>query len=119
MNLCEVALGSNGSVSFCGQPVEIAAATDGRSEVVVGLRPESLELAGDGIPAFVEVVEELGADAYVFCNTSFGGEGETTRLVARTEARTAPGQGERVALRVRPGEAHVFDATSGKRLGPD
>jgi hypothetical protein len=40
-----------------------------------------------------------------------------TRLVARTEARLAPGQGERIALRVRPGEAHLFDAETGLRLG--
>lgn len=35
----------------------------------MGLRPESLEIGGDGgINAEVEVVEELGADAYAFCN---------------------------------------------------
>jgi hypothetical protein len=42
-------------------------AAQGRDAVVVGLRPESLELAADGVPARVQVVEELGADAYVFC----------------------------------------------------
>jgi multiple sugar transport system ATP-binding protein len=81
------------------------------AEVVLGLRPESLELGADGIPAEVEVVEELGADAYVFCTARLhdGSEGQT-RLVARAEAKAAPARGERVALRVRPGEAHVFDA---------
>ena len=59
MNLCEVPLGENGSVSLGGQPVELgaaAAAADGRSEVVLGLRPEALELGAEGIPADVEVV---------------------------------------------------------------
>ena len=38
------------------------------ASVVVGLRPESLEIDdADGIHAEVEVVEELGADAYAFC----------------------------------------------------
>jgi multiple sugar transport system ATP-binding protein len=118
MNLCEVAPGSNRSVSFCGQRVELTATTDGRSEVVLGLRPEALELAPDGIPAFVEVVEEFGADAYVFCSARLHeGAGGTARLVARTEARAAPSQGDRVSLRVRPGEAHLFDAETGERLG--
>jgi multiple sugar transport system ATP-binding protein len=116
MNLCEVAC-SNGSVTFAGQPLELPARLDGRSQVVVGLRPEALELGGEGIPAYVEVVEELGADAYVFCSAQLpGGEGGTTRLVARVEAKSAPEQGEQIALRVRPGEAHLFDAESGERL---
>jgi multiple sugar transport system ATP-binding protein len=116
MNLWEVTC-TNGSVTFAGQPVELPAPLDGRSHVVVGLRPESLELGGEGIPAEVEVVEEFGADAYVFCAARLrDGEGGMTRLVARTEARTAPGRGERIALRVRPGEAHLFDAQSGERL---
>jgi hypothetical protein len=42
---------------------------------------------------------------------------ESTRLVARTEARLAPALGERIALRVRPNEAHLFDAETGLRLG--
>jgi len=117
MNLCEVALGSNGAVSFGGQRVELSVPTDGRSAVVVGFRPEALELAADGIPAYVEVVEELGADAYVFCSARLhDGVDGTTRLVARTEARGAPAQGERVALRVRPADAHVFDPETGERI---
>jgi multiple sugar transport system ATP-binding protein len=117
MNLCEVALGSNGTVSFCGQRVELAVPTDGRSAVVLGFRPESLELASEGIPAYVEVVEELGADAYVFCSARlYEGADGTTRLVARTEARVAPAQGDRVSLRVRPSEAHIFEPETGTRI---
>ena len=114
MNLCEVASGSNGSVALGPERVKLRGApVDGRP-VVVGLRPESLEIAGQGIPARVEVVEEFGADAYVFCTAQLA-NGET-RLVARTEAKAAPERGERIALRVRPAEAHLFDAESGQRL---
>jgi multiple sugar transport system ATP-binding protein len=121
MNLCEVSLGANGAVSFGSEQVELgetqaaAARANGRTGVVLGLRPEALELAGEGVPARVEVVEELGADAYVFCVAEIGGE--SRRLVARTEARRAPGQGERITLRVRPNEAHLFDPDTGNRLG--
>ena len=82
---------------------------------MLGLRPEALELAGDGIPAEVEVVEEVGADAHVFCVAELAGE--RTKLAARTETRNAPARGSRVALRPKPEEAHVFDPVSGDRLG--
>ena len=118
MNLCELPLDSGGVVSMGPERVEVRGELDGRSQVVIGLRPEALELGAEGIPAEVEVVEEFGADAYVFCTAQVhAGAGGRTRLVARTEAKAAPARGERVALRVRPGEAHVFDAESGARLG--
>ena len=91
-----------------------AGASNGRRSLVLGLRPESLELAPEGVQARVEVVEELGADAFVFCVAELNGE--TTKLVARTEARRAPERGEHVALRPRAEEAHLFDAESGDRL---
>jgi multiple sugar transport system ATP-binding protein len=126
MNLCTVPLdsngaGANGAVSLGGATVELppgcaaAARARGCSEVVVGLRPESLELAPDGLAAEVEVIEELGADSYVFCVAEVAGDSK--RLIARAETRRAPERGARVALRPRPGEAHLFDPASGERLG--
>jgi multiple sugar transport system ATP-binding protein len=116
MNLCEVPVGANGSVAFGGAQVELphGVELDGRG-VTVGLRPEALELAGEGVPARVEVVEEFGADAFVFCSAEIGGA--ETRLVARTEARRAPAQGELITLRVRGEEAHLFDVETGERVG--
>ena len=109
MNLCTLPC-SNGAVSFGGSRIPVPA---GNGEVVVGLRPESLELAGEGLPAEVQVVEELGADAYVFCASALG------RLVARTEAKRAPARGERVALRPVAEEAHLFDAGGERVSGID
>jgi multiple sugar transport system ATP-binding protein len=120
MNLCTVSLGSNGSVSLgsvkLALPEALAAsnASSGRTALVVGLRPESLELAADGLPARVAIVEEFGADSYVYCDAHV--EGGEARLVTRTETRHAPARGDRVALRPKPGEAHLFDAGSGERL---
>ena len=111
MSTCTLAV-SNGSVELGGVRVPVEA--NGRPAVVVGLRPESLELAPDGVPAEVEVVEEFGADAYAFCVAQVGGE--DTKLVARVEARRAPERGERVKLQPKPGEAHVFDPETGARL---
>jgi multiple sugar transport system ATP-binding protein len=116
MNLCTLPL-TNGALSFGGVhvPVPRELAANGTTSLVIGVRPEALEVAPDGIAANVDVVEDVGADAYVFCSTELGGE--TTKLVARTEVRKAPKQGERVTLRPRSEEAHLFDAVSGERLG--
>jgi len=115
MNLCDVTC-EHGAVSFGGERVELGpAVANGSGAVVLGLRPEALEVGLEGLPARVEVVEEFGADAFVFSSAQIGGE--ETRLVARTEARRAPAQGERIFLRVKPEEAHLFDAETGERLG--
>jgi multiple sugar transport system ATP-binding protein len=120
MNLCRLPCSDDGSISFGG--VEIrppsgvngAAASNGRP-VIVGVRPEALELAPEGLAANVEVVEELGSDAFVFCSAELA-DGPT-RLVARVDARSAPARGERVSLRPSPEhEPHLFDADSGERL---
>jgi multiple sugar transport system ATP-binding protein len=113
MNLCTVPVVA-GTATLGDAGLALPGAVNGRTEVVVGLRPESLELAGDGIPGRVEVLEELGADVYAFCVAQLpGGE---ARLVARTETRHAPERGDRVSLRPRMEEAHLFDAGTGLRL---
>ena len=81
---------------------------------MLGLRPEALELAPDGLAAEVEIVEEFGADAFAFCVADVGGT--RTKLVARVDARKAPSRGERVSLRPNPAEAHCFDSDTGARL---
>jgi multiple sugar transport system ATP-binding protein len=114
MNLFEVPRGEQGC-SFCGIEVPLPSGlptTNG--SVVLGLRPEALDLAPGGIEARVEVVEEFGADSYVFCVAEYGGE--QVKLVARTEARSAPEREAKVSLCPRIQEAHVFDAETGARL---
>jgi multiple sugar transport system ATP-binding protein len=117
MNLCTLPLGANGTVSFgeVGVPLPANVSANGRTSLVLGVRPESLEVSPEGIPAKVDVVEDVGADAFVFCSTVLGGR--SMKLVARTEVRNAPKQGEQVTLKPRADEAHVFDPESGERLG--
>ncbi|MGH2932943.1 MAG: ABC transporter ATP-binding protein, partial [Gaiellaceae bacterium] len=112
MNLVTVPV-ANGSVSLGG--VSIPAPSGTWSSLVVGVRPESLQLAAEGIPARVDVVEEIGADAFVFCSSDVGGE--ETKLVARSPAKSAPERGARIALRPVAEEAHIFDPSNGARIG--
>jgi multiple sugar transport system ATP-binding protein len=113
MNLVTLPLGANGSVAF--GDVDVPVPGNGRDRIVVGLRPESLELAAEGVSAHVDVVEEIGADAFVFCTASVAGE--ETKLVARAGAKRAPERGERVSLRPVAEDAHLFDPVDGGRLG--
>ena len=120
MSLVEVALGLNGSCDLGGVgiplPVETAsaAAARGLARLLVGLRPEALRLSGEGIPARVEAVEVLGADAYVFCSADVAGA--DARITARADAREAPSRGDAVRLAAEGREAHLFDPESGERL---
>jgi multiple sugar transport system ATP-binding protein len=116
MNFLTVPLGRNGSVRVGGVDVPLPGGVraNGRDRITVGVRPEALELAAEGLGADVQAVEDVGADAYVFCTTSL--DGEEKRLIARSSARRAPARGERVTLRPVAGEAHLFDPVSGDRL---
>ena len=115
MNLVPLPL-EHGALSFGGVDIAVPdAVRDGHSELIVGLRPESLALAPDGCGAVVEVVEEIGADTHVFCAAKIAGR--DTKLVARVPTQFAPQQGERVHLRPTGDDVHFFDPKSGVRLG--
>ena len=93
--------------------------------VTLGVRPEDLEVAedGHGIDVTVDVVEELGADAYIYGSTKahqvdVEGEEEAAKpFIARVDGRRPPNKGETVYLAPKQGHVHVFDAESGLRLG--
>jgi multiple sugar transport system ATP-binding protein len=85
-------------------------------EVTMGVRPESLRLTGESEPGFtltVELVEELGADAYLHGRLAEGGD----RVVVRVDGRTPPRLGDSVRVGLRDaGEIHLFHPETGLRL---
>jgi len=84
-------------------------------EVTLGLRPGSLTVTDHGpVRAEVEVVEETGADAYVYCTADLG-DGPT-HLVVRCPSRAFPAKGERIGLAVTDPDIHVFDGATGRRV---
>jgi multiple sugar transport system ATP-binding protein len=116
MNLLEVPLGANGCF-FCDHEIPLPSGLEGvNGSVVLGVRPEALHLASEGIRAQVMVVEEVGADAHVFCVAEHAGK--EVKLVARSDARTAPQREENVFLQLEMDDAHLFDPESGRRLEP-
>jgi multiple sugar transport system ATP-binding protein len=111
-------------------PRAALAAADG-PEITLGFRPESLEVVADGtpgaIPVDVDVVEELGSDAYVYGTISGAGDAAASggaafsedagsQVIVRVDPRAVPARGSRIAVQIRPGEQHLFHAGSGERL---
>jgi multiple sugar transport system ATP-binding protein len=84
-------------------------------QVVLGVRPEDLELSAQGLPIEVDVVEELGADAYVYGRTRV--DDTEHQIIARVDGRRPPARGEVLHVTPRQGHVHLFDVGSGERLG--
>jgi multiple sugar transport system ATP-binding protein len=94
------------------------ASAEGLSEVTFGVRPESLHLVSSdepGVDLIVELVEELGADAYIYGSARIGGASE--RFIVRVDGRTPPAFGQTVKVAVRNlDEVHLFHPGTGLRL---
>jgi multiple sugar transport system ATP-binding protein len=84
--------------------------SEAAGEVVVGVRPEHLELAGVGVEMEVDVVEELGADAYLYGRITSAETTAGQSVIARADGHDPPQRGSRVRLHPQPGHLHFFDA---------
>ncbi len=123
MNLVAARL-ADGGAAVAGAtvplPTEIitAATAKGLNTVTLGFRPEDVTLTtdGTGIPIEVQIVEELGADAYIYGSLLLA-DGTDHQVIARTDGRRPPMKGETVRVTVNPGHAKVFAPDTGERLG--
>jgi multiple sugar transport system ATP-binding protein len=102
-------------------PSAAVAALDRADEgrVTLGFRPDAVDIGsnGDGLAVTVEVVEELGSDAYLFA--SLPGHDDVREigdLIARIDPRHVPQRGSTVAITIRPDEIHLFSPSTGERL---
>ena len=87
-------------------------------EVTLGVRPEDLTINtdGQGLAVTVEVVEELGADAYIYGSTTETA-GDIKPIIVRVDGRTPPEKGTVVHLSPKGEHVHLFHADTGLRLG--
>jgi multiple sugar transport system ATP-binding protein len=97
-------------------PRQAADAVGSTRSVTVGVRPEDMDVVGDGagMPTEVEVVEELGADAYIYGSTEFNGERKS--VIVRVDGRRPPAKGDVLYLAPRPGHVHMFSGETGERV---
>lgn len=129
MNLLDVSV-VDGGVKVGRSTVPIARADLGKAtgkSVTVGVRPEDLTLVteGQGIPVVVDVVEELGADAYIYGTAQVHqhrdsddqADSPERPFIARVDGRRPPEKGSTIYLAPAEGHIHMFDAENGQRLG--
>jgi multiple sugar transport system ATP-binding protein len=99
-----------------------AVSAEGTDHVTLGFRPESLNVVSEtdteSFEVVVNVVEELGSDAFLYGDLTdpSGADMESPVIIARADPRKPPMKGDTVHLRIRPGEQHVFSPTTGDRL---
>jgi multiple sugar transport system ATP-binding protein len=88
----------------------------GGGAITVGVRPEDMELVGEGqgLQTTINLVESLGADAYVYGVARIG---ETEHhVIARVDGRSPPQKGGVVEFAPKPGHVHLFSTATGERL---
>ncbi|WP_430868377.1 ABC transporter ATP-binding protein [Demequina aurantiaca] len=104
---------------------------DDKNNVVLGFRPESLDRAAPNaegaIPIDVDLVEELGSDAFVYGTipNEFGAAKDVhfaagdSQVIVRIDPRDVPAKGDTIWVTIRTGEQHVFSSATGDRLNTE
>jgi len=117
MNLVQLAI-VDGGVQFGNIVLPVAKdilAKTNAAKITVGFRPEDLVATkGEGIQVHIDVVEELGADGFLYGRTNIDGVDQD--IVARVHGTDHPHAGDQVSLKPQGGITHLFDVESGERL---
>ncbi|MGV8876280.1 MAG: ABC transporter ATP-binding protein [Rhodoglobus sp.] len=118
MNLFSVDI-VDGGLQFGNQVVKVDRETLGETSaktITIGIRPEDVivSTSGTGLSVDVDLVEELGADGYLYGHADI--RGERVDIVARVDGRSHPNAGDKVFLTPEPHHVHVFDTETGLRL---
>jgi multiple sugar transport system ATP-binding protein len=120
MNLLQVDA-TGGTLHFGGAevpiPRETAEVADAAGrKITVGVRPEDMDIVaeGHGLKTTVNLVEELGADAYVYGTADV--DGKPYDVIARVDGRKPPEKGQSVNFAPKQGHIHLFSTETGERL---
>ncbi len=102
-------------------PREVLARAQGDTDLTVGIRPEYFTISedGQGIGVDIAVVEDLGADSYLY-GTLHGLDPDAKltapQIVARLKSRHPLERKENIRLRADLDRMHVFSTKTGERL---
>ena len=100
----------------------VAVPASAGATVTVGIRPEGFTPATTGFHVLVEVVEELGADAFVYGKPAdptvkfANATDEGAQVIVRWDPKNPPKPGQTITVGVNPAAVHLFNATSGERI---
>ena len=114
MNLFEVPVKDNKVLLGTASIPLPADARPGSNRVTLGIRPEDLAPSDAGLEVDVVMVEELGADAYVYGKTNV--EGEDQQVMARVDGRRPPMKGDTLYFAPKTDHIHLFDVETGERI---
>ncbi len=97
-------------------PVDPTASKRMHGNVTVGVRPEAWRMVsqGEGLPVEVTVVEELGADGFVYGTSPV--QGVPQNVIVRVNGRDQVKKGDTLYVTTDPANVHVFDTDTGERL---
>jgi len=98
-------------------PVDPTASKKMQGNITVGVRPEAWRLVSEnegGLPVHVTVVEELGADGFVYGTSDV--EGTPSNVIVRVTGRDHVHKGQTIYVTTDPKSVHVFDTDTGERL---
>jgi multiple sugar transport system ATP-binding protein len=102
--------------------LEIAVPASAGASVTVGIRPEGFAPASSGFDVLVEVVEELGSDAFVYgkpadSSVQFANAtDEGAQVIVRWDPKNPPRAGQTITVSANQSAVHLFNATTGERF---
>jgi multiple sugar transport system ATP-binding protein len=119
MNLLSAPV-SGGKAMLGDLAIDVPAAAG--ASVTVGIRPEGFSPSSNGFKVLVEVVEELGADAFVygkpadssvkFANSTDDG----AQVIVRWDPKNPPKPGDTITVTASAASVHLFSSSTGERL---
>jgi multiple sugar transport system ATP-binding protein len=107
--------GANGDLTALGRGLRAIHDCVNRQDVVLGVRPEDVQVLTDGISgieAIVEWVEPLNPDTLIHLKVG------DQRMIARARATVRLNAGARVQLKIEESRWHFFDGGTGVRVPP-
>ena len=118
MNLMEaVAVEGKAKIGDYHVPVDPASQRKMKGKLTVGVRPEAWRVVSEGeggLPISVTVVEDLGADTFVYGTCKV--EGTPSTVIVRVSERGSIHKGDVIHVTTDPRNVHVFDTDTGARL---
>ena len=121
MNLLTVSA-SGGKANLGGFSVDVPSSAG--STITVGIRPEGFVPAtSGGFEVLVEVVEELGSDAFIYgkpadpsVKFAHSADEEGAQVIVRWDPKNPPKPGDKITVSAIPSAIHLFDSATGARL---
>jgi multiple sugar transport system ATP-binding protein len=119
MNLLNAPV-SGGQAKLGGLSIAVPASAG--ATITVGIRPEGFTPSSTGFDVLVEVVEELGADAFVYgtpvdSSVKFANVTEEgAQVIVRWDPKNPPKPGQTITVTANPTAVHLFNSTTGERI---